>query len=151
MCLFLKLVLIHDYQRLVLSFLCAENCKYFSIDEYNQKANVYFLPLTKVFQDVYDMILEKKPYVGVSPLQMDSPSCDTYRLRSLLRSLGDPSPRTDVMFHDFVKLGRGFSQLSFMYVLFSFNIFFITHFRVVLSFRPPLDHNTLFTWLPTHI
>ena len=27
--------------------------------------------------------------VGVSPLLMDSPSCDTYRLSSLLRSLGD--------------------------------------------------------------
>ena len=44
--------------------------------------------------------------------------------------------------HDRVKLRRGFSQLSFMYVLFSFRIFLITHFRVVLSFQPPLDHNT---------
>ena len=44
--------------------------------------------------------------------------------------------------HDCVKVRRGFSQLSFMYVLFSFNIFFITHFRVVLSFQPPLEHNT---------
>ena len=42
--------------------------------------------------------------------------------------------------HDCVKLRRGFSQLSFMYVLFSFNIFLITHFWVVLSFEPPLDH-----------
>ena len=44
--------------------------------------------------------------------------------------------------HDCVKVRRGFSQLSFMYVLFSFNIFFITHFWVMLSFQPPLDHNT---------
>ena len=29
---------------------------------------------------------------------MDSPSCDTYRLSSLLRSFGEPSPRTDIMF-----------------------------------------------------
>ena len=45
--------------------------------------------------------------------------------------------------HDCVKLRKGFSQLSFMYVLFSLNIFFITHFRIVLSFQPPLDHNTI--------
>ena len=43
--------------------------------------------------------------------------------------------------HDCVNLRRGFSQLSFMYVLFSFSISFITHFRVVLSFQPPLEHN----------
>ena len=43
--------------------------------------------------------------------------------------------------HDCVKLRRDFSQLSFMYVRFPFNIFLITHFRVVLSFEPPLDHN----------
>ena len=43
--------------------------------------------------------------------------------------------------HDCVKLRRGFSQLSFMYVLFSFNIFLITHFRAVLSFETPLEHN----------
>ena len=46
--------------------------------------------------------------------------------------------------HDCVKLRRGFSQLSFMHVLFSFNIFLITHFRVVLSFQPPIDHNNSF-------
>ena len=34
----------------------------------------------------------------MSLLQMDSPSYDTYRLSSLLRSLGELSPRTDVMF-----------------------------------------------------
>ena len=45
--------------------------------------------------------------------------------------------------HDCVKLRRGFFQLSFLYVLFSFNIFFITYFRVVLSFQPPLDHNNM--------
>ena len=32
--------------------------------------------------------------VGVSPLQMDAPSCDIYRLCSLLPRLGEPSPRT---------------------------------------------------------
>ena len=30
--------------------------------------------------------------VGVSPVRMDSPSCDIYRLSSLLRSLSEPSP-----------------------------------------------------------
>ena len=38
-----------------------------------------------------------------------------------------------------VKLRRVFSQLSFVYVLFSFNIFLITYFRVMLSFEPPLN------------
>ena len=73
---------------------------------------------------------------------MDSPSCDTYRLSSLLSSLGETSPRTDANIHDCVKLRKGFSQLLFMYVLFSFNIFLITHFQVVLSFELPFDHNT---------
>ena len=81
----------------------------------------------------------ERHFVEVSPLQMDSPSCDIYRLSSLLSNLGAV---TDVNIHDLVKLRRGFSQLSFIYVLFSFNIFFITHFWVVLSFKPPLDHNT---------
>ena len=45
--------------------------------------------------------------------------------------------------HDCVKLRRDFSQLPFMHVLFSFNIFLITHFRVVLSFEPPLNHNKM--------
>ena len=82
-------------------------------------------------------------YVGVSPLRMDSPSCDTYRLVLFCAVSGDPSPRTDVMFMIVLSWGGGFTQLSFMYVLFSFNLFLITHFRVVLSFQPPLDHNTL--------
>ena len=136
-----------------------------------------------------------KETVWVSPLQMDSPLCDTYRLRSLLRSLGRAVTKNGCNVHDCVKLRRGFSQLSFMYyyyffhhttcestcdtlassaanqgdntvsvaqgcnvhdcvklrkgfsqlsfmyVLFSINIFFITHFRVVLSFQPSLDHN----------
>ena len=42
-----------------------------------------------------------------------------------------------------VKLKRGFSELSFVYVVFSFNIFLITYFCVVSSFEPPLDHNTI--------
>ena len=80
--------------------------------------------------------------VGVSPLQMDSPSCYISRLSSLQRSLCERSPRTDFNIQDCVKLRRGFSHLSFMYLLFSSNIFLITHFRVVLSFHtPPLDHN----------
>ena len=49
----------------------------------------------------------------------------------------------NVNIHDCDKLRRCFSQLSFMYVLFSFNIFLITYFRVVLSFEPPIDHNTV--------
>ena len=71
---------------------------------------------------------------------MDSPSCDIYRLSSLLSILGELSPRT-VIFLIVLSWGGGFSQLSFINVLFPFNIFIITHFRVVLSFEPPLDHN----------
>ena len=37
--------------------------------------------------------------VGVFSLQMDSPSYDIYRLNSLLRSVSEPSPRTDVTIH----------------------------------------------------
>ena len=54
-------------------------------------------------------------------------------------SLSEPLPR-EVIFL-IVKLRRGLSQLSFVNVLFSFNIFLITYFYVVLSFEPPLDHN----------
>ena len=36
-----------------------------------------------------------------------------------------------------VKLGRDFSQLSFVYVLFAFNIFLISYSCVVSSFEPP--------------
>ena len=43
-----------------------------------------------------------------------------------------------------VKLGRGFSQLLFVNVLFAFNIFLITYFCVRSSIEPPLDHNMLF-------
>ena len=48
--------------------------------------------------------------------------------------------------HDCIKLGRGFSQLSFMYVLFSFNICFYLSFpsRVIISPPPPVDHNRTF-------
>ena len=42
-----------------------------------------------------------------------------------------------------VKLRRGFSQLSFVYVLFALNIFLITYFCIVSSYEPPLHHNTL--------
>ena len=45
--------------------------------------------------------------------------------------------------HDCVKPRKVFSQLSFVYLLFSFNIFLITYFRVVLSFEPPLGHSTM--------
>ena len=44
-----------------------------------------------------------------------------------------------------IKLRTGFSQLSFVYVLFAFNIFLITNFCVVSSFEPPLDHNIYVT------
>ena len=81
--------------------------------------------------------------VGVSPLQMDSPSCDTYQLSSIQRSLGRAVTKNGCNVHDCIKLRRGFSMLSFIYVLFSFNIFLIPHFRVVFSFQPPLDHNTV--------
>ena len=94
-------------------------------------------------------------------LEIDSSSCDIYRLSSLLRScslsqsqrslslsLGQsrsslrvPLPRAVIFM--IVKPWRGFSQLSFVYVLFSFNIFLITYFWVVLSFQPPLDHNDI--------
>ena len=52
--------------------------------------------------------------------------------------------------HDCFKPRRSFFQLSFLYILFSFNIFLITHFRVVLSFQSPFDHNTItvFSYLP---
>ena len=46
--------------------------------------------------------------------------------------------------HDYVKLRRSFSQLSFMYVLFSFNVFFNTHFRVMLSFERHLTISLCF-------
>ena len=42
-----------------------------------------------------------------------------------------------------IKLRRGFSQLSFVYVLFAFNIFLISYFCVVSSFEPPLDPNNV--------
>ena len=83
--------------------------------------------------------------VWMSSLQMDSPSCDTYWLSSPLRSLGRAVTKIGCNVHDCVKLKRDFPQLSFIYVLFSFNIFLITHFRVVLSFQPPLDHIILTT------
>ena len=62
--------------------------------------------------------------------------------------LGELSPRT-VLFMIMLSWRRGVSQLSFLNVLFSFNIFLITHFRVVLSFEPFLDHNrnqTILWW-----
>ena len=60
--------------------------------------------------------------VGMSPLQMNSPPSNTYRLSSILNSsLGRIVTKNGCNVHDCVK--RGFSQLSFIYVLFSFNIF----------------------------
>ena len=59
MCPF-QLVLLHHHQRLVLLFfLSATNCEYFSTDEHNQKANVYYLHLSRVFQEVWDIILNE--------------------------------------------------------------------------------------------
>ena len=56
-------------------------------------------------------------------------------------SLSEPLPRAVIFL--IVKLRRGFSLLSFVYVLFAFNIFLITYFCVVSSFEPPLDHNII--------
>ena len=53
--------------------------------------------------------------------------------------LYEPLPRAVIFL--IVKLGRGFSQLSFVYILFAFKIFLITYFCVVSSFEPPLDHH----------
>ena len=54
--------------------------------------------------------------------------------------LSEPLPRAVIFL--IVKLRRGFSQLSFVYVLFALNIFLITYFCVVSSFEPPLDRKT---------
>ena len=54
--------------------------------------------------------------------------------------LSESLPRVEIFL--ILKLRRGFSQLSFVYVLFAFNIFLITYFCVMSSFEPPLDHNT---------
>ena len=66
---------------------------------------------------------------------------DTYRQSYLLRSLGRAVTKNGSNVHDCAKLRRGFSLLLFMYVKLSFNIFLISHFRVVLSFQPPLDYD----------
>ena len=92
---------------------------------------------------------------------MDSSSCDIYQLSSHLRSrslgrslelsLGSVSasrlPKAVIFL--IVKLRRGFSQLSFVCILFPLNIFLIIYFCVVSSFEPPLDHNSkvVFNWL----
>ena len=55
-------------------------------------------------------------------------------------SLSEPLPRAAIFL--IVKLRRGFSHVSFVYVLFPFSIFLITYFCVVSSFEPPLDHNS---------
>ena len=68
-------------------------------------------------------------------------ACNKYP-RSLSQSrssLSLPLPRSVIFL--IVKQRRGFSQLSFVYVLFSFNIVLIAYFRVVLSIEPLLDHN----------
>ena len=78
--------------------------------------------------------------VGMSFQQMDLPSYDTYQLSSLLRSLGEPSPRTDVMLIVLSWGGVSPSYRLCMYYFLSIYIF-ITHFRVVLSFQPRLNHN----------
>ena len=65
-------------------------------------------------------------------------------------SLSELSPRTVIFMIVLSWVGGGFSQLSFMDVLFSFNIFLITHFRVVLSFQLPFDNNNNLQWLICH-
>ena len=107
----------------------------------------YYSMLLYVYEQImkYKSVIIKSyngnQIVGVSLLQMDSPPCDIYRLSSLLISLGEAVTKNGNI-RECVKLRRGFSLLSFIHVLFSFNIFLITHFRVMLSFEPPLDHNT---------
>ena len=63
------------------------------------------------------------------------------------RSLSEPLPRAVIFL--IVKLRKGFSQLLFVYVVFSFNIFLFTYFCVVSSFELPLDHNTIHCWWET--
>ena len=63
---------------------------------------------------------------------------DSFLVLSLL-NLSKLLPRVVIFL--ILKLRRGLSQLSFVYVLFAFNIFLITYFWVVSSFEPPLDHN----------
>ena len=77
---------------------------------------------------------------------MDSPTCNTYWLNSLLRSLGRAVTQNGCNVHDF-NLRRSFSQPSFMYVLFSFNIFFSLISESCYHFNLPLDHNTEFKLL----
>ena len=75
----------------------------------------------------------------MSPQQVDSPSCDIYRLSPLLSSLGEPSPKTVIFM---IVLSWGGVPPRYLLCMYYFlNIFLITHFRVVLSFEPLLDHD----------
>ena len=72
---------------------------------------------------------------------MDSPSGNTCRLRSLLRSLGRAVTQNECNVHDCVQLRRGFSQLSFVYLLFP-SIYFLSfisesfyHFNLPVNVR----------------
>ena len=77
--------------------------------------------------------------VGLSLLQMDSPSSDTYRLSSLLRNLGEPSPRSDVMF--LIVLSWGEVPPSYRLCMYYFpSIYFLSlisescyHFKLPLT------------------
>ena len=60
-------------------------------------------------------------------------------------TLSESLPRAVIFL--IVKLRRGLSLLSFVCVLFAFNIFLITYFCVVSSFEPHLDHNRNKTWI----
>ena len=56
------------------------------------------------------------------------------------RGLSELFPRALIFL--IVKLRKSFSHLSFVCVLFSFNVFLITYFCAVSSFEPPLHHNS---------
>ena len=90
------------------------------------------------------------PYVGVSPIDglvlmwripTELSSAQTQSRTQSRFCLSEPLPGAVIFL--IVKLMRVFSLLSFVYILFAFNIFLITYFCVVSSFEPPLDHNTI--------
>ena len=80
---------------------------------------------------------------------MELSSAQSQSRTGSLFCLSKPLPRAVIFL--IVKLRRSFSQLSFVYVLFAFNIFLITYFCVVSSFEPPLDHKlaTRMRWILT--
>ena len=75
--------------------------------------------------------------VGVTSQQIDWPSCDIYWLSSLLRSLGEPLPRTDVTF--MIVLSWGGVSPSYHYVRTIFLQYILYHSflsHVIISTSP---------------